>query len=196
MNMHLLPQLAALFQIILIDIALAGDNAITIGLAAAGLPEEQRHKAVTTGILAATVLRILFAIFAVQLLHITGLLAAGGLLLLWVSWKMFMDIRRHRHNKLNQDNRRPAKSLMDAILQIVIADVSMSLDNVLAVAGVARDHIIVLIIGLTLSVMLMGAASAVVARLTARFPWIAYAGLLIVLYTAANMIWEGSRAFY
>ena len=195
----LIAALIPLAQILLIDLSLAGDNAIAVGLAAAGLPERDRHRAVIAGIAAATVLRILFAGFAVQLLRITGLLAAGGLLLLWVAWKMWRDVRHAERVQqsavIAQDVYQVAapKKLSAAITQIVIADVSMSLDNVLAVAGVAREHIWVLVSGFGLSVLLMGAASALVARLTGRFPWIAYAGLAVVLYTALHMMWEGGR---
>ena len=190
-------ELLAFLQILLIDISLAGDNAIAVGMAAAGLPSAERHKAVLAGIIAATVLRIVLAFFAVQLLHVTGLLAAGGLLLLWVSWKMHRDIR-HAARVQEQRHEAPApgvsgKSLLSAITQIAIADVSMSLDNVLAVAGVARDRMWVLVVGLTVSVMLMGLASAVVAHLTTRYPWIAYLGLAVVLYTALRMMLEGGH---
>ena len=199
--MEWLTELTAFGQIILIDLSLAGDNAITIGLAAAGLPAAQRHKAVWAGIAAATVLRIVFALFAVQLLQITGLLVAGGLLLLWVSWKMYKDIRHHMRMSRPQNGENPLtdtspaqpKKLSDAIIQIIVADVSMSLDNVLAVAGVARDHMTMLVVGLGLSVLLMGAASTLVVRMTNRYPWVAYVGLVIILYTALDMIWDGSH---
>lgn len=186
--------LLAIAQILLIDISLAGDNAIAVGMAASGLPEIQRHKAVLAGIVAATVLRILFAFFAVELLHVTGLLVAGGLLLLWVSWKMYRDIR-HMEKKKHDDGHHepPAKTLMSAIMQIVIADVSMSLDNVLGVAGVARDNMVSMAIGLVMSVLLMGAAASFVARLTTRYVWIAYLGLAVVFYTALHMIWDGAH---
>lgn len=190
---------AAFLQIVLIDISLAGDNAIIIGMAAAGLAVEERKKAVIAGIIAATILRIIFALFAVQLLGITGLLAAGGLLLLWVSWKMYQEIRLRKeeeHAAKVLDNKVAGggkKKLSAAIWQIVVADVSMSLDNVLAVAGVARDHMTMLIFGLGLSVVLMGVASSWIARLTAKHHWIAYIGLAIVFYTALHMIWDGSQ---
>ncbi len=187
-------EILAFLQIILIDISLAGDNAIAVGMAAAGLPKEQRHKAVLAGIGAATALRILFAIFAVQILHITGLLVAGGLLLLWVAWKMYQEIRAMQAGRHAGSHTKPAaKKLSEAIFQIVVADVSMSLDNVLAVAGVARDHIAILVVGLALSVLLMGVAATFVAKLTQRYPWIAYIGLAIILFTAVNMIWDGSQ---
>jgi YjbE family integral membrane protein len=190
--------LIALAQIILIDVSMSGDNAIAIGMAAAGLPASERHRAVLFGIIAATALRILFAVFAVRLLHITGLLAAGGLVLLWVAWKMYRDIR-HRMRLAGQAEMpdssltHPVKKLSSAIMQIVVADVSMSLDNVLAVVGVARDHLLTLAAGLGLSILLMGVASAGVARLTARHAWISYLGLAIVLFTALRMMWDGAK---
>ena len=189
----IIQDLSSLFQIILIDISLAGDNALAVGLAAAGLPAKDRAKAVFIGICAATVLRILFALFAVQILHITGLLIAGGLLLLWVASKMARDILRAKEN-LKTKEAIPHKTLSAAVWQIALADISMSLDNVLAVTGVARERIIVLVIGLLLSVFLMGAASSLVAKLTTRFPAIAYLGLGIVTFTAFHMMWDGYQA--
>ncbi|HEU0117293.1 MAG TPA: YjbE family putative metal transport protein [Alphaproteobacteria bacterium] len=183
-------ELLALTQIILIDVSLAGDNAIAVGTAASGLHPKQRKQAVLAGIGTATVLRILFALFAVQIMRVTGLLAAGGLILLWVAWKMYRDIRAAKQRTHSE---KPAKKLSDAILQIAIADVSMSLDNVLAVAGVARDHMGILAIGLLLSVVLMGAAAALIAKWTERYPWIAYLGLAIVLFTALHMMWDGAH---
>lgn len=187
-------ELIALGQILLIDISLAGDNAIAVGLAAAGLPKKDRHKAVLAGIGAATVLRIVFAFFAVQMLQITGLLVAGGLLLLWVSWKMYREIR-HRHEaseSLEGNSKAPPKKLSAAIVQITLADISMSLDNVLAVAGVARDHFWVLVVGLAVSVVLMGVASTYIVKLTDRYKWVAYLGLAIILYTSLHMMWDGT----
>ncbi len=196
----------ALWQVILIDVTLAGDNAIVIGLAAVGLPKEQRSKAILLGIIAATVLRILFAGITTWLLAITGLLLAGGILLLWVCWKMWRELRdghadEHRAEEaltgqdLNADGTvalgAPRKTLRQAAVQIVIADVSMSLDNVLAVAGAAHDHPEVLIIGLVLSVALMGLAATFIARLLNKHRWIAYVGLAIILYVALKMIWDG-----
>lgn len=198
---------SAFFQVILIDLVLAGDNAIVIGLAAAGLPREQRNKAILVGILAATVLRIIFASITTWLLGIVGLLVAGGILLLWVCWKMWRELRTTEseshaaHEALaNRDHDGsggiaegpPRKTFAQAAWQIVIADVSMSLDNVLAVAGAAREHPLVLIFGLVLSIALMGIAASFIARLLHRFRWIAYVGLLIILYVALRMIWEGS----
>src|SRR5690606_36963730 len=194
---------AALLQVVAIDLVLAGDNAIVIGLAAAGLPADQRKKAILIGVVAATVLRILFASVTVQLLQIVGLLLAGGLLLLWVCWKMWRELRNSNahgeeaHEALASANgaepaAKPRKTLMQAATQIVIADVSMSLDNVLAVAGPARDHLPVLVIGLVLSIALMGLAASFIARLLHRHRWIAYVGLLIILYVALDMIWRGT----
>ncbi len=198
--------LIALLQVIGIDLVLAGDNAIVIGLAAAGLPKEMRAKAILVGIIAATVLRIGFAAAATQLMAITGLLLAGGVLLLWVCWKMWRELREgHAAEQasaeealegtdLNNDGViAPAKTKTfgQAALQIVIADVSMSLDNVLAVAGAAREHPSVLVIGLALSIALMGLAASFVARLLNKYRWIAYIGLAIIVYVALKMIWEG-----
>ena len=193
--------MAAFFQVIMIDLVLAGDNAVVIGLAAAGLPSEHRRKAILLGIGAATVLRIIFALIATWLLEITGLLLAGGLLLLWVCWKMFEELRisRRQHDDAvdslgNADGASggaPRKTLRQAVTQIIIADVSMSLDNVLAVAGAAREHPTVLIFGLALSIALMGLAASLIARLLGKHRWIAWVGLAIILYVALHMIWEG-----
>ncbi|WEJ11669.1 TerC family protein [Sinorhizobium prairiense] len=188
--------LTALLQVIVIDLVLAGDNAVVIGLAAAGLPLEQRKKAILVGILAATVLRIVLAIFTVQLLAIIGLLLAGGLLLLWVCWKMWREIRTGGHEGVdglkNADASAPKKTFKQAATQIVIADVSMSLDNVLAVAGAAREHPTVLVFGLALSIAMMGIAASFIARLLSRYHWIAYIGLAIILYVALDMIYRGT----
>ncbi len=182
-----------LAQIILIDLSLAGDNALVVGLAVAALPHRQRKQAMTAGIAAATALRIVMAFFAVALLRITGLLAAGGLLLLWVGWKMARELRAlHRSNDGRMEM--PVKKFSAAVWQIIIADVSMSLDNVLGVAGVARDHMPELVIGLGLSVALMGVASSQIAHLTARFPKIGYVGVVVILYTALRMIYDGWQA--
>ncbi|WP_086998986.1 TerC family protein [Rhizobium sullae] len=188
--------LTALLQVIAIDLVLAGDNAVVIGLAAAGLPAVQRKNAILVGILAATVLRILFASVTVQLLSIVGLLLAGGLLLLWVCWKMWRELRLQHANggEFGQEGAAstgPKKTFMQAATQIVIADVSMSLDNVLAVAGAAREHPTVLVLGLALSIAMMGVAAGIIARLLNRHRWIAYVGLLIILYVALDMIHRG-----
>ena len=199
--------LTALFQVIMIDLVLAGDNAIVIGLAAAGLPKEQRAKAILMGIIAATVLRIGFAAATTQLLQIVGLLLAGGVLLLWVCWKMWRELQaNHSHETqavealsdtdIDKDGKvaatAPKKTFAQAAWQIVIADVSMSLDNVLAVAGAARDHPNVLIFGLVLSIALMGVAASFIANLLQKFRWIAYVGLVIILYVAGEMIYRGT----
>jgi YjbE family integral membrane protein len=198
--------LQAFLTVVMIDLVLAGDNAVVIGLAAAGLPHEQRGRAILIGVLAATVLRILFALVATQLLAIVGLLFAGGVLLLWVCWKMWRELRHGHHDEkeaiagadLNADGtvagKAPAtKTLRQAVTQIIVADVSMSLDNVLAVAGAAHDHPIILIFGLALSVVLMGVAATFIARLLHKHRWIAYVGLLIILYVALHMMWDGGR---
>jgi YjbE family integral membrane protein len=196
----------ALMQVIGIDLVLAGDNAIVIGLAAAGLPKELRAKAILVGIIAATVMRIGFALATTQLLEITGLLLAGGILLLWVCWKMWRELSTPHeveeaaaealaNTDLNADGTiaggAPKKTFAQAATQIVIADVSMSLDNVLAVAGAAHGHPTVLIIGLVLSIALMGLAASFIANLLNKYRWIAYIGLLIILYVALKMMWEG-----
>ena len=183
--------LSALLQVVLIDITLAGDNAIVVGMAAAGLPKCQRGKAILLGILVATVLRIVFALVTVQLLAIIGLTLAGGFLLLWVAWKMFREATGKGHCPPGGCPDVPTKTMTQALLQIVVADISMSLDNVLAVAGTARDHLWVLVAGLMLSVGLMGAASQLVARMIGRFPWIVWIGLGIITYVAISMIWQG-----
>ncbi|CAN7236404.1 TerC family protein [Rhizobium sp. LjRoot30] len=187
--------LAALLQVIAIDLVLAGDNAVVIGLAAAGLPAEQRRKAIAVGIIAATLLRILFATITVHLLAILGLLLAGGLLLLWVCWKMWNELRAfNSHDDADGADGSPKaqKTFLQAATQIVVADVSMSLDNVLAVAGAAREHPSVLVIGLALSIAMMGIAANFIARLLNKHRWIAYVGLLIILYVALDMIYRGT----
>lgn len=196
----------ALMQVIGIDLVLAGDNAIVIGLAAAGLPKEQRAKAILVGIAAATVMRIGFALVTTQLLEITGLLLAGGILLLWVCWKMWRELRDGHASEteaeealtnrdLNADGTvaggTQRKTFAQAATQIVVADVSMSLDNVLAVAGAAREHPTVLVIGLVLSIALMGLAASWIASLLNKHRWIAYVGLGIIFYVALKMMWEG-----
>jgi YjbE family integral membrane protein len=184
--------LAALLQVIMIDLVLAGDNAVVIGLAAAGLPPERRARAILVGIIAATVLRILFASVAVELLAIVGLLLAGGILLLWVCWKMWRELRAPHADPALGVADTPRKSFAQAAWQIVMADISMSLDNVLAVAGAARDHPAALVFGLGLSIVLMGVAAGFIARLLQKHRWIAYVGLAIILYVAGDMIWRGA----
>jgi YjbE family integral membrane protein len=189
--------IAALIQVIMIDLVLAGDNAVVIGLAAAGLPQEQRSRAILVGIIAATILRIAFAGIAIELLEIVGLLLAGGILLLWVCWKMWRELRGPDHKEADAalstgDGKGPHKTFAQAAWQIVIADISMSLDNVLAVAGAARDHPAALVFGLVLSIVLMGVAASFIARLLNRHRWIAYIGLAIILYVSFDMIWRGA----
>jgi YjbE family integral membrane protein len=197
--------LIAFTKVVMIDLVLAGDNAVVIGMAAAGLPKEQRNKAIFVGIIAATVLRILFASVAVQLLQFIGLVLVGGFLLLWVCWKMWRKLRDSNAaddalesvtgEDLNADgtiSHRTKKSFTQAAWQIVIADISMSLDNVLAVAGAAREHPMVLIFGLILSIALMGLAASFIAKLLHRHRWIAYVGLLIIFYVSLEMIYRGS----
>jgi YjbE family integral membrane protein len=185
----LLHDLTALVQILMIDIALAGDNAVVVGMAVAGLPEHQQRRAIIAGIGGATVIRVALGAIALHLLEIIGLLLAGGVLLLWVCWKMFRELHRDRHGPAQGTVRR--KTLRQAMSQIILADVSMSLDNVLAVAGAASGNVWVLGAGLTLSVILMGVAAQLVAKLLERHRWIAWLGLAIVLYVALKMIWEG-----
>ena len=194
--MHVsLPELSALLQVLLVDITLAGDNAVVVGMAVAGLPRGQRRPAIILGIGAATVLRILLGALTVQLLSVVGLVLAGGLLLLWVCWKMYRELRAP---SAAARAGRPArvKTLRESALQIVLADLSMSLDNVLAVAGAAEGHTWVLVAGLTVSVVLMGMAAAAIATLLERHRWIAWAGLFIVLYIALKMIWDGGNAVF
>ena len=190
--------LAAFGQVLMIDILLAGDNAIVVGALAAGLPEAQRKKVIMIGIIAALVLRIGFALVVTQLMQIVGLIFAGGLLLLWVSWKMWRELHHAGESpgspEMMGDEHsgiRAGKSFAAAAWAVAIADVSMSLDNVLAVAGAAREHPGILIIGLILSVALMGVAANFIAKYIERYRWIAYLGLAVILYVAATMIYEG-----
>jgi YjbE family integral membrane protein len=196
--------LAALGKVIMIDLVLAGDNAIVIGLAAAGLPQAQRAGAILIGVAAATLMRIGFAAMTTQLLSVFGLILAGGLLLLWVCWKMWRELQNGPHDlsegdadaiTANADGTavigRSGKTMMQATTQIIIADISMSLDNVLAVAGAAREHPWVLVFGLVLSIALMGAAAGFIARLLQRHRWIAYVGLAVILYVSIEMIYRG-----
>jgi YjbE family integral membrane protein len=186
--------LTALLQVIMIDVVLAGDNAVVIGLAAAGLPKEQRAKVIFIGIAAATVLRIGLSLIATQLFAVVGLLLAGGILLLWVSWKMWRELRHHHATGDGADPHRPPpqqKTLMQAVWLIIAADFSMSLDNVLAVGGAAREHPWVLVFGLALSIGLMGLAASWISSLLQKHRWIAYVGLAIITYVALEMIWRG-----
>lgn len=189
-----LNQITALVSVVLIDVVLAGDNAIVVGMAAAGLTPDRRRQAIVIGIAAATVLRILFAAIALKLLAVIGLGLAGGVLLLWVAWKLFRELRGvHAAHATNSASSTPRKTLRQAVMHIVVADVSMSLDNVLAVAGVARTQAEpwVLFLGLILSVALMGVASTLVARLLARHFWLSWVGLAVIAVVALRMIWSG-----
>lgn len=190
-------QLAAFVQVLMIDIVLAGDNAIVVGALAAGLPADQRRRVIMIGIIAALVLRIAFALVVSWLLGIIGLIFAGGVLLLWVAWKMYRELHPAGSGDLPEipgdqfSGVRPARSFAAAAWSVALADVSMSLDNVLGVAGAAREHPGILIIGLLLSVMLMGIAANIIARYIERYRWIAYVGLLVILYVAGRMIYDG-----
>lgn len=211
---ELASQLTALGQVLMIDLVLAGDNAVAVGLAAAALAPEQRKKAILIGLAAAVILRIGFALITVQLLAIVGLLMAGGILLLWVCWKMWRELREqathdqaeaqaelelaaqieHGQGPSPEELGLKRKSFGAALLQIMIADVTMSLDNVLAVAGAAHEHPWIMVFGLVLSIALMGVAATFIARLLNRYRWIGYIGLVIVLYVALHMIWDGYRS--
>ncbi len=207
-------QLWALGQVLFIDIVLAGDNAVAVGLAAAGLDAKQRRQAILYGLIAAVVLRVGFALVAVELMQVIGLILAGGILLLWVCWKMWRELREQEaeaqaeasledatgidvnsSGSLSGAAAKPAprKTFMQALIQILIADLSMSIDNVLAVAGAARHHPEVLVFGLLLSVALMGVAATYIAKMLHTYRWIGYVGLVIIVFVAAKMIWEGSE---
>ena len=189
---------AAFVQVLMIDLVLAGDNAIVVGALAAGLPPEQRRKVIFIGVLAALVLRVVFALIVTQLLQIIGLILVGGLLLLWVSWRMWRDLRHMGESSGSPEvygdehsGLKPAKSFVGAAWAVAIADVSMSLDNVLAVAGAARDHPGILIVGLVFAVALMGIAANIIAKYIERYRWIAYLGLAVIIYVAGKMIYDG-----
>ena len=192
------PEIVAFLQIIVIDIVMSGDNAIIIGMAAAGLPPELRKKAIFWGIIGATVLRIFFALIVVQLLSITGIKVIGGLLLLWVCWRMWQEIRAGAtvediEREVEENAKKgPPKTLRTAMVNIIVADATMSLDNVLAVAGAARDHLEMLIFGLVLSIALMALTANYIAKLLEKHTWLGYLGLAIIAYVAIQMIWQGS----
>jgi len=190
--------ISAFFEILVIDVVLAGDNAIVVGALAAGLPVAQRKKVIMIGVAAALVMRVIFALLVSQLLQIVGLILAGGLLLLWVSWKMYRELHPAGQSpgsaEVSGDEHsgiHAAKSFAAAAWGVALADVSMSLDNVLAVAGAAKDHPQILVFGLVLSVILMGIAANVIARYIERYRWIAYIGLAVIVWVAGKMIWEG-----
>jgi YjbE family integral membrane protein len=214
-----ISEITAFLQVIMVDLVLAGDNAIVVGVVAASLPKEQRARVIFLGIAAATVMRVGFAVITTQLLQIIGLTLAGGLLLLWVCWKLWREVEVQRkerkaeaalaaataggggsvamgHGQAHGHAKAPPKTMGQAVLQIVLADLSMSLDNVLAVAGIARDHAWVLVFGLALSVALMGAAASLIANFLRRWPWLVYIGLAIILYVACHMIYDGSLKVY
>ena len=190
---------ATFVQVLMIDLVLAGDNAIVVGALAAGLPADQRKKVIMIGVLAALVLRIAFALIVTQLMQIIGLILVGGLLLLWVAWRMWRDLRDHEGESWGSEEivgdehagLKPAKSFVGAAWAVAIADVSMSLDNVLAVAGAAREHPGILIVGLIFAVAMMGVAANIIARYIERYRWIAWIGLLVILYVAVKMIYDG-----
>jgi YjbE family integral membrane protein len=193
--------IAAYAEVITINLVLSGDNVIVIGMAAAGLAAELRQKAILVGIAAATVIRVIFAVIAVELLAIPGITVLGGLLLLWVCWNMFQELRAANEPEEEPDmagegamaTAHPPKQLRQAIIQIVVADLSMSLDNVLAVAGAAKENLNALVFGLILSVVLMAVASTLVARLLAKYRWIGWLGLAIIVYVAIGMLIDGSE---
>lgn len=185
-------ELGSYLQVALINVVLSGDNVVVIGLAAAGLAPALRNKAIAAGIAAATLIRVLFALAATQLLAISGLLVAGGVLLLWVCWKMFEELRLPGQDPTAASDVATSKTLGQAVWQIILADISMSLDNVLAVAGAAREHLSALVFGLVLSVILMGVAASLIARVLARYRWIAWLGLILVGYVALTMTYEGA----
>ena len=207
-------QLTALGQVVMMDLVLAGDNAVAVGLAAAALPQAQRKKAILIGLIAAVVMRIGFALVTGWLMGLIGLLLAGGLLLLWVCWKMWRELREaathdqaeaeaelelalsieHGNGPSPEELGLKRKTFAAALIQIMIADITMSLDNVLAVAGAAHEHPWIMVFGLVLSIGLMGVAATYIAKLLHRFRWIGYVGLVIVLYVALHMIWDGYRA--
>ena len=193
-----MSELSIFAQVVLVDILFAGDNAIAVGLVAAGLPKEQRSKVIAVGVGLAVVIRILFAAVTVQLLKIPGLLLIGGLLLLWVCWRLYVDMKRHSEpsESVNPESVTQTLTFKQALIQILAADISMSLDNVLAVAGIARDHLVILVFGLVLSVVLMLVAATYIAKLLQKHRWLAYVGILVILVVAGSMLWEGTHEIY
>ena len=183
--------LVKLLQVVFVNVVLSADNAIVVGIAAAGLPVHHRLRVMAIGIAGATVLRIVFAVFTVQLLEVAGLRLAGGLLLLWICWKLWSELRSGELSEEAAGSNHP-KTMMAAVWQIVVADVSMSLDNVLAVAGAAGESTWVLVVGLVLSIAFMGLAATLISRMLNRYAWIGYVGLVVIVYVAAHMIWEGA----
>ena len=195
-HLDLFGEAAALANVILIDVLLAGDNAVVVGMAAAGVAQANRARVIFYGVTIAVGLRICLALVATQLLAIVGLTLAGGLLLLWVAWKMYREIRGSEAHgpddaATGSAGTRPPKTFMQAMIQLIIADVSMSVDNVLAVAGAAHDHLVALVIGLVLSIGLMGTAASLIAKYLTRWRWLTIAGLLVIVFVAIDMIWRG-----
>jgi len=197
-----IEQLAAFGQVVIADLVLAGDNAVAVGLAASGLAPQRQKQAILIGIVLALLLRILFSLVAISLLAIQGLLLVGGLLLLWVAWRMYRDIRGQAEEAAVEaaagaaTGEAPEVSFFRALLSIVVADVSLSLDNVLVVAGVAREHPAIMAFGLVLSVLLMGVAAGIIARAIQRYRWIAIAGIVVIVFAGARMIWEDLHGFF
>ena len=193
-----MSELSVFAQVVLVDILFAGDNAIAVGLVAAGLPKEQRSKVIAVGVGLAVVIRIMFAAVTVQLLKVPGLLLVGGLLLLWVCWRLYVDMKRHSEpsDSLNSEGVTQTLTFKQALIQILAADISMSLDNVLAVAGIARDHLVILVFGLVLSVVLMLVAATYIAKLLQKHRWLAYVGIIVILVVAGSMLWEGTHEIY
>lgn len=193
-----MSELSVFAQVVLVDILFAGDNAIAVGLVAAGLPKEQRSKVIAVGVGLAVVIRIMFAAVTVQLLKVPGLLLVGGLLLLWVCWRLYVDMKRHSEpsDSVSPEGATQTLTFKQALIQILAADISMSLDNVLAVAGIARDHLVILVFGLVLSVVLMLVAATYIAKLLQKHRWLAYVGILVILVVAGSMLWEGSHEIY
>ena len=204
MESFFLAEASAFVQVVFVDIILAGDNAIVVAMAVVGLPAEHRARVLIIGIAAATLMRVFFALITVQLLNVIGLSLAGGFLLLWVTWKFWRELKEQRaedqaaediedivHGKPLGHPDAPRKTMRQAILQVVVADVSMSLDNVLAVAGIAREHQWVLVSGLVLSVAFMGLAATFIARVLARHHWIGFFGVIVIFYVSVSMIWRG-----
>ena len=198
-NLNTPSAMAAFGQVVLIDLVFAADNAIVVGALAGGLPADERRKVILIGIGAALVLRIFFALIVSVLMGIVGLILAGGLLLLWVAWKFWRELRHVQESPGSEEivgdehsGLKSARSFWGAVWAVTAADVSMSLDNVLGVAGAARDHPGILVIGLLLSVALMGLAANIIARYIERYKWIAYIGLLVILWVAVRMIYEGT----
>ncbi len=192
-----MDEFSALVQVVLVDLLFAGDNAIAVGLVAAGLPADQRKKAIAIGVGLAVVARIIFAVLTVQLLKVPGVLLIGGLLLLWVCWRLWIDMRRPQASSEDQALQAASQNqnltFKQALWQILAADISMSLDNVLAVAGIAREHLYILIFGLALSVALMLVAATMIANILNRYKWIAYLGVLIIFFVAIKMLWDGGQ---